>query len=269
MTSIKTVRPTDPPYLQAAFSVLGLSEIEGARHEKRVLEMYAASGHPEVHDDETPWCAALIGWSLDHGGLVGTHSLMAISYAKYGTALSKASQIPRGAIAVWKRVGGNHVNFVLDDDGTYVTCMGGNQENGKGGGVTISRRLKSEALAYRLPPSTAVSRVTAKPPAESSKGTKVLRAGGAVLTTIAAGTQMVSSITGPVAEQAGAVKQIVDQTSQVVDVTTSAVKVIPIGFWQNSLAFVQSPKFLVVIIVLIGLAWAGTYYLRRRHEAQS
>src|SRR5215204_5549591 len=152
MANARAVWPSDPPYLKAAFSVLGLSEIQGARHEKKVLAMYAASGHPEIHDDETPWCAAFVGWSLQHGGLKGTNSLLAISYAKYGTALNKKNTIPRGAIAVWKRVGGNHVNFVLDDDGVYVVCLGGNQDNKRGGGVTISRRRKTEAVAFRMPP---------------------------------------------------------------------------------------------------------------------
>ena len=161
----RTMLASDPAYLKAAFSRLGVSEIEGARHEKLVLDMYAASGHSEIHDDETPWCAAFVGWSLEKGGLVGTHSLMAISYAKYGNALDRNKTIPRGAIAVWKRTGGAHVNFVLEDDGTYVTCIGGNQENGKGGGVTISRRLKSQAVAYRLPKG---AKADPKPPVRPS-----------------------------------------------------------------------------------------------------
>lgn len=149
------VRSNDPPYLRAAFSVLGLSEIAGARHEKKVLAMFAASGHPEITSDETPWCAAYVGWSLEEGGLEGTHSLMARSYTKYGKALDKNKIIPRGAIAVWPRAGApgsGHVNFVLEDDGTYITCLGGNQSNRKGGGVTISRYLKEDAVAFRMPP---------------------------------------------------------------------------------------------------------------------
>lgn len=169
MPNAAAVRPNDPPYLRAAFSVLGLSEIAGARHEKRVLAMYPASGHPEIHDDETPWCAAYIGWSLEEGGLTGTHSLLAISYAKYGAALDRNKRIPRGAIAVWKRTGGNHVNFVLDDDGTYVTCLGGNQDNRRGGGVTISRRRKDEALAYRMPPGVSVPKPAPLPPKPAPK----------------------------------------------------------------------------------------------------
>lgn len=178
-----SVLASDPLYLKAAFSVLGLSEIEGSRHEARVLAMYVASGNPQIHDDETPWCAAYVGWSLAQGGKPNTKSLLAISYASYGTALDRTKLIPRGAIAVWTRVGGNHVNFVLEDDGTYVTCLGGNQENNHGGGVTISRRLKSQAVAYRMPPDTNAAQVpiVPKPTTKKAVARKVVAAGGAVV----------------------------------------------------------------------------------------
>jgi uncharacterized protein (TIGR02594 family) len=170
MPNVKAVWPSDPAYLHAAFSVLGLSEIAGARHERKVLAMYAASGHPEIHDDETPWCAAYVGWSLVEGGLKSTNSLLAISYKNYGSPLDRHSIIPRGAIAVWTRTGGNHVNFVLADDGTWVTCLGGNQSNGQGGGVTISRRLKDEAIAFRMPIGGARPAPRADIPADDSDG---------------------------------------------------------------------------------------------------
>ncbi len=264
MASVKTVWPTDPPYLQAAFSVLGLSEIEGSKHEKRVLEMYAASGHPEIHDDETPWCAAFIGWCLDHGGLKGTQSLMARSYATYGTALSKSEIVPRGAIAVWTRDGGGHVNFVLADDGKFVTCIGGNQSNNKGGGVTISRRAKADAVAYRMPPKV-VQAVEAGPtPAVTAART----VGGTVAVGTAA-TQVVSAITGPVTDTVEQVKTVIDTGGQVVDVTKQVVTAPPAGFWSNTLAFVQSPKFLAIALIIVCIAWAITYYLRTHKEQQA
>lgn len=166
-TNYSTVQPNDPPYLRAALSMLGLSEIEGSRDEPKVLAMYAACGHPEVKHDEVAWCAAFAGWALKKGGLSNTGSLLAASYAKYGTALDKRKTIPRGAIAVWHREGGNHVNFVLHDDGHTVTCIGGNQGNGHGGGVTISTRVKAEALAYRM---ASQERVSVGKPSPRSDG---------------------------------------------------------------------------------------------------
>lgn len=155
MSKVTAVQPNDFAYLRAAFSKLGLSEIAGPRDEPQIIAMYAACGHPEAKHDEIAWCAAFVGWSLHEGGLANTGSLLAISYAHYGAPLDKHKPIPRGAIAVWHREGGNHVNFVLADNGTTVTCIGGNQSNGRGGGVTISDRRKDEAVAYRMPPGVA------------------------------------------------------------------------------------------------------------------
>src|SRR5262245_25117021 len=141
--SARVVHADDPRYLKAAFSVLGLSEIAGERDEPQILAMYAACGHPEVRHDEVAWCAAFVGWCLHRGGLNNTQSLLAISYANYpGRRFTGDDTIPRGAICVWPRTGGNHVNFALEDLGDAILCIGGNQGNGRGGGVTIAKYPK-------------------------------------------------------------------------------------------------------------------------------
>lgn len=153
MAVIRKARPDDPPYLKAAFSKLGLSEIQGPRHEKQVLAMYAACGH-EIDDDETAWCAAFVGWCLSQAALPNSRSLMARSYVKYGTRLPVIGhRVPRGAICVWPRGAppSGHVNFCLDDDGETLTLIGGNQGNGKGGGVTITTEAKSRLVAAVIP----------------------------------------------------------------------------------------------------------------------
>jgi uncharacterized protein (TIGR02594 family) len=149
----RVLHPDDPAHLHAAFSKLGLSEIEGPKHEKQVLAMYRAAGHPEISDDETAWCAAFVGWCLKEAGLPNTGSLMARSYVKYGVPVG-GKKVPRGAIVVWPRGAppSGHVNICLDDDGTYLTCIGGNQGNGRGGGVTITKESKSRAITARMPP---------------------------------------------------------------------------------------------------------------------
>jgi uncharacterized protein (TIGR02594 family) len=147
------IQPSDPQYLKVAIRQLGLSEIQGPAHEKRVVAMYAASGHPEVKDDETAWCAAFVGWCLKQAGLSNTGNLMARSYVRYGRGLDINKPAPRGAIAVWPRgkPPSGHVNFVLNDDGTYLTCIGGNQGNGRGGGVTVTKDRKANVIALRMP----------------------------------------------------------------------------------------------------------------------
>jgi uncharacterized protein (TIGR02594 family) len=155
--NFRTVQPNDPAWLQEAFSVLGLSEIAGKRHEKRILEMYRAAGH-EIADDETPWCAAYVNWCLSQAGIDGTGSLMARSFATYGKGIHRTETIPRGSIAIWPRgkPPSGHVNIVLHDDGTYVWCIGGNQsKEGTNGAVTIARYAKGQAVAYRWPTAAA------------------------------------------------------------------------------------------------------------------
>lgn len=144
---------SDPAYLKAAFADLGLSEIPGPRHSSRVLQLFKAAGHPEIKNDETAWCAAAVGGWLNESGYPNSGSLMARSYAKYGKACDLSKRVPRGAIIVWPRGAppSGHVNICLEDDGTYLTCIGGNQGNGNGGGVTISRERKAHALSARLP----------------------------------------------------------------------------------------------------------------------
>jgi uncharacterized protein (TIGR02594 family) len=152
--NFRTAQPDDPAWLQEAFSVLGLSEIAGSRHEKRILAMYRAAGHPEIKDDETAWCAAFVNWCLSQAGIDGTGSLMARSFVKYGKGLHRTDTIPRGAIAIWPRGAppSGHVNIVLHDDGAYVWCIGGNQSKaGTNGAVTIGRYAKGQAVAYRWP----------------------------------------------------------------------------------------------------------------------
>jgi uncharacterized protein (TIGR02594 family) len=165
MPNIKTVWPTDPEHLKRAFADLGLSEIQGSRHEPRVIKMYALSGNPGIKNDETAWCAAAVGAWLKEAGLPNTGSLMARSYARYGKDVAHLPLIPRGAICVWPRGAppSGHVNICLEDDGVYLTCIGGNQGNGAGGGVTISRERKSKLVAARLPATKAAPVPIPKP----------------------------------------------------------------------------------------------------------
>jgi uncharacterized protein (TIGR02594 family) len=145
---------TDPPHLKRAFADLGLSEIRGKKHEPRVLELFALAGHPGIKDDETAWCAGAMGGWLAEAGEPNSGSLMARSYSKYGAPCDLSKRLPRGAICVWPRdgfPGSGHVNLAIEDDGTYVTCIGANQENGKGGGVTVTRYRKSKLVAARIP----------------------------------------------------------------------------------------------------------------------
>jgi hypothetical protein len=100
---------------------------------------------------------------------------MARSYVKYGRKLDHRRIVPRGSIAVWPRgkPPSGHVNFVLSDNGTTLTCIGGNQSmKGTNGAVTISRGEKANLVAVVMPeapPIPEASPPDVEPPPEPSR----------------------------------------------------------------------------------------------------
>lgn len=100
----------------------------------------------------------------------------------------------------------------------------------------------------------------------SNKGAALARTAGIGVAGGTAVTQVISAAVGPVTENVELVQEVVTAGGQVVDVTRQVVSVAPTGFWENALAFVQSPKFLAAALVVVCIAWGATYYLRARKE---
>lgn len=95
----------------------------------------------------------------------------------------------------------------------------------------------------------------------------VARTTGIVTGVGTAATQVVSAVTGPVTDTVQQVQQTIDTGGQVVDVTKQVVKIAPDGFWQHALAFIQSPTFLAVALIVVCGAWGATYYFRTHKDA--
>jgi uncharacterized protein (TIGR02594 family) len=137
----------EPLWLKNARELVGLKEIVGSRHEAKVLEFFKEAGHPEIHDDETAWCAAFANAMVRRAGYAGTGSLAARSFLTWGTPL----QVPQlGCIVVYKRGNSNwlgHVNFFTRKVGNRIYGIGGNQGNS----VSETTMLESDVLGYRWP----------------------------------------------------------------------------------------------------------------------
>jgi uncharacterized protein (TIGR02594 family) len=127
----------------------GLSEVHGSVDNPQIVEMFRVSGHPEVKDDETPWCAAFVGACLRLSGYRSSGSLGARSYENFGRDVKSAPE--RGCIVVFSRgdpkAATGHVAFYDHDDGDKVVVLGGNQ----GDAVTLASFPKSRVLGYRMP----------------------------------------------------------------------------------------------------------------------
>lgn len=124
-----------------AKSQMGLHELPGKAHEKKILEFHAHTSLKAV-DDETPWCSSFVCWVVDMCGLKSTNSAAARSWLKWGKQINTPV---KGCIVVMKRPGGNHVTFFDHQDANYIYCLGGNQSNS----VCISAYKKDRVLSYR------------------------------------------------------------------------------------------------------------------------
>jgi uncharacterized protein (TIGR02594 family) len=180
--AVTTIAAAEPVWLKNARQLLGLKEIVGSRHEPKVLEFFAEAGHPEIHNDETAWCAAFANAMLRRAGYAGTGSLAARSFLTWGEKLAK----PRpGCVAVFKRGNSSwegHVAFFIREVGDRVEILGGNQSNS----VSITTMPKSALLGYRWPLIVGASTPKPAPPAPPAPVKKPAASAGAKAATGAA-----------------------------------------------------------------------------------
>ncbi len=155
-------------------------------HNPDVLAFFAASGHPEIKDDETPWCAAFVGAVLGEIGLPNTGSLLARSYEDYGTEVSIADAI-QGDIVVLQRGSSSwqgHVGFFHKLEGSKVYLLGGNQRDQ----VNISAYSKIKILSVR--------RVLVEAPKPKRKSTQSTELRASAIGAVATGGTVATAVSG-------------------------------------------------------------------------
>lgn len=146
---------SDAPWLAIAQGEVGVKETPGPEHNPRIVEYFRESGHSGIKDDETPWCSAFMNWVFAKAGIVGTGSLAARSWLKWGKPLSKPK--PGAVVVFWRgnpRGWQGHVGLYLGEYAGYISVLGGNQ----GDSVKISKYPRSNLLGYRWPTTMGNSR---------------------------------------------------------------------------------------------------------------
>jgi uncharacterized protein (TIGR02594 family) len=133
-----------PPWALVALAELGQREIIGADANPRIAAYLKTVA--QKADDEIPWCAAFVNWSLLQCGIKGTGLANAKSYLTWGahTALRP------GAIIIQNRGHQSwqgHVSIVVQVNSTGVYAIGGNQSNM----VSIANVSKDLIVAARYP----------------------------------------------------------------------------------------------------------------------
>ncbi|MCZ6662021.1 MAG: TIGR02594 family protein [Actinobacteria bacterium] len=121
--------------------------MRGTRHNPKILEYHAITTL-RAHQDETAWCSSFVNWCITQADLRGTDRANARSWLSWGVPLSQPKQ---GAVAVFWRGKSNdgvpgHVGFYLEDSGSAVKLLGGNQ----GDRVSIKDQTMKKFLGFPI-----------------------------------------------------------------------------------------------------------------------
>jgi len=135
----------DPQYITIARSLIGVSEIAGAKHSGIIIG-WLEKLKAWWRDDETPWCGVFVGHCLKESGYdIPKYYMRAKAWLDFGKKVS----IPcLGAIVIFERKGGGHVGFVIGlDHANRLLVLGGNQSNK----VNVMAFDRSRVIGYRIP----------------------------------------------------------------------------------------------------------------------
>jgi len=124
---------------------MGVSEIEGSKHNPKIID-YHATTKGKATTDEISWCSAFVNWCFLKAGIIGTNAANARSWLKWGVEVKEPKE--GDVVVFWRNKKDSwegHVAFFVRFDGNYVVCLGGNQSNK----VCKANYLKSRVLGYR------------------------------------------------------------------------------------------------------------------------
>lgn len=141
-----------PTILSMMEGELGVTEIPGPKSNPRILKYAKDLGYNWYTNDDTPWCALIMGWAIWRSGREHTGSLTAKSYLSWGKPATE-EDIPSGnVIAVFHRgragASTGHVGVVKSVSGNTISLVSGNHSNT----VAIAPYKKDHRfLGYRKP----------------------------------------------------------------------------------------------------------------------
>lgn len=124
---------------------LGVSEVSGSNDHNPRIVMYHGTTVGGMASDETAWCSSFVNFCVEQAGLDGTDSKLALSWRHWGRDVT--DDAAEGDIVVFRRaIGGDpvggHVGFFLNDEGSQIRLLGGNQGNR----ISIARFPKDGVL---------------------------------------------------------------------------------------------------------------------------
>lgn len=146
LEKIKSVfaAPVKPGYVIAAEKELGQTEKPGAANNPKISAYHKTCALKDTADS-VPWCSSFLNWCAKVSGYERSHSAQARSWLGVGVPLKRFEPY---CVVVFKR-GTNpwmgHVSIGVEDLGTHIRCLGGNQSNR----VSYALYPKASVLGYR------------------------------------------------------------------------------------------------------------------------
>jgi uncharacterized protein (TIGR02594 family) len=134
--------------IKIAVGELGIKEIPGQEHEKRIVDYAKESGFKSITDDETPWCSIFVNWCCNEAGLQRTHRANARSWLSVGKPVDDPA--PGDIVIFWRErpdswKGHVGIFFGFSKNRSLVFSLGGNQKNT----VSIQGYNASTVLGFR------------------------------------------------------------------------------------------------------------------------
>ena len=141
-------REDDLPWMDVAWGYLGLREWRQGSN-PMIMAMAETLDLDHYTDDNIPWCGLYVGYAVGAGlpdEPLPENILGARQWLKFGQPISSPAE---GAVAVFwrgRRSGWQgHVGFVVGNDRTHLSILGGNQSNE----VNVRRISKDRLLGLR------------------------------------------------------------------------------------------------------------------------
>ena len=132
------VRGAIPRHMQIAYSLIGIKEIIGSKHNATILQWAKDLGLDRIYKaDETPWCGLFFAHVMKEAGRrvdLNTKDpfdyLRALKYRDMPnvTAISKGDE-RFGDILIFQRPSGGHIGFYSSESENMFSVLGGNQGN--------------------------------------------------------------------------------------------------------------------------------------------
>lgn len=134
--------------IDIASAEIGVKEISGANHNKRIITYAEEAGFSSIKDDETPWCSVFMNWVAMKAGLETTNLANARSWLNVG--IQVVNPEPGDVVIFWREDPNSykgHVGIFMgySQDKTRIYTLGGNQSNM----VSQSAYSASELLGFR------------------------------------------------------------------------------------------------------------------------